>query len=229
MTTVGTADAWPFLIARGRRRGYSVLLAPGYLLDGYGFLEEAAGPARGAPFRVAVVPGRGQLAWAEHDVSTSDIGGDPHDEHGRPLRLTYGFLCRQGKPEPAEGDFARVRDIALEVYRRFLAGEEGFRVEPSEPFAVRSVAVTAVQAPPPAPRRIHWLVWAGAGIVVAGGVVAAVLGLTASEETLPQCPPEKVQPGAAPLPTTTFVCRDGNGAQLTYDPQKWPVKPASAK
>jgi hypothetical protein len=227
MTTV---DGWPFLIARGRRRGYSVLLAPRYLVGDHGFLEEAAAPVRGAPFRVAAVPGRGRLAWAEHVVSTSDIGGDPHDEYGRPLRLLYGFLCRQGKPAVAGEDLEHAREVALSVYRRFLAGEEEFLVEPSEPFAVTGVAVPAMQAPPPAPRRTgRGLIWAGAGIVVAGGVVAAIVGLTSGPEPPPPCPPTTVKPGAAPLPTQTFVCQDGKGAQLTYDPQKWPPRPTSAK
>ena len=72
----------PFLIARGRRRGYSTLLAPGWLLaaNDHGFLEDAVGPVD-APMAwrsgVAVRPGgrRVGLVWAEHAVTSVEAGG----------------------------------------------------------------------------------------------------------------------------------------------------------
>lgn len=221
-------DGWPFLVARGRRRGYSTLLVPGYLLDEgrYGFLEETAAPTGSAPFRVAAVAGSAHLVWAEHAVTRDDAGGDPHDEYGRPLRLTYGFLCPRGRPRPAPAELRHALDTAQAVYRRFLAGEDRFAAEPSGPFALAEVTVPAlVVGPPPVPPRIPRYLWAGAALVAAVAAVVWWLVPGSSPTPDPPCP----SPTVTPLPATTFACLTPAGGQATYDPQNWPAKPASAK
>lgn len=174
-----TATGWPFLIARGRRRGYSVLLAPPLLRKEYGVLEDVVGPASGV--QVATVRGA-CVVWEEYGVTEADIGGEPSDEHSRPLRLLHGVVSRE-RVEPSEVDMGRVRAVALETYRRFLADEEGFAVEWSEPVAV------------PVRRRSQrsrrWL----ALPVAAAGVLLAVVVIIATSEPEPGPPP--------PCPTTT--------------------------
>ena len=62
------------------------------------------------------------------------------DEHGRPLDLLYGFVCRVPSiRETHEADLTAARAEALRAYRRFLADETGFTLEISEPFVLRSV------------------------------------------------------------------------------------------
>ena len=147
------AQAWPFLIARGRQRGYSVLLAPHFLLaeGDYGFLEEATGPVpESDPVRVGVATSqRGRrfgLAWSEHRVTAADVGGtaDPRDEHSRPLRLLYGFLSADTTiTAPAGADLDHARRAALDTYRRFLTDEHRFTTEPSTPLDTHTTEPSA--------------------------------------------------------------------------------------
>jgi hypothetical protein len=221
-------QAWPFLIARGRQRGYSVLLAPHFLLaeGDYGFLEEATGPVPAAePVRVAVaVSQRGRrsyLTWSEHRVTSADLGGaEPRDEHSRPLLLLYGFLCTDAPTgAPAMADLDHARRTAMDTYRRFLADENGFTTEPSAPFDTYSPTVPSASPPPsrpapspaavpaapsPVPRTLRRLVIAAA--VVAGTAAAAVVVtiVTSSGEDPPaSC--DSPTPTAAE-PTTTSSC-----------------------
>lgn len=146
------AQGWPFLIARGRQRGYSVLLAPRFLLaeGDYGFLEQATGAVReSAPVQAGVaISQRGRrlgLVWSEHRVTAEDLSDteDPYDEHSRPLLLLYGFVCADtavSAPHGAGLDHAR--RVALDTYRQFLTDENGFTTQPSAPFDTRSPAVS---------------------------------------------------------------------------------------
>lgn len=192
------ATAWPFLIARGRQRGYSVLLAPHFLVaDGdYGFLEEAAGPVHESePVRVGLATsGRGRrfgLVWSEHRVTAEDVGGttDPRDEHSRPLRLLYGFLTTDTAVN-APADLDGARRAALDTYRRFLADEHHFTTEPST-----SLDATETSAPPeplvvsPAPAPDWWwakaLVIAAAVVVGAAAVVLVAIALSSGSDAPP--------------------------------------------
>ncbi|MFD8491722.1 hypothetical protein [Amycolatopsis sp. NPDC059657] len=186
--------AWPFLIARGRRRGYSVLLAPDFLVteQDYGFLEDNVRPLPGsAPFAVAGVTsplGRPVcLVWADHPVAEADIDGGPtRDEHSRPLRLMAGFLCSGKVSEPSTVDIDKARQDALATYRRFLEDEEHFAVESSAAFeAVSAGTEPPEEQPPPEPKPRYW-VWLGLAGLVVGGAVTGVTLLTGSE---PESPP----------------------------------------
>jgi len=226
-------QAWPFLIARGRQRGYSVLLAPQFLLaeGDYGFLEEATGPVRESePVRSGVATSRrGRrfgLIWAEHRVTAADIGGttDPHDEHSRPLRLLYGLLSTSAT---IDADLGLVRRAALDTYRRFLTDEHHFTTEPSTPLdphatepstplglratgpsvplapAPLDARPTVAPAPRPTPLWVKALVISAA--VVVGATAATVVAITSSGSGAP--PPSHVdEPTTScgtPTPTTT--------------------------
>ncbi|WP_328607712.1 hypothetical protein OG943_00805 [Amycolatopsis sp. NBC_00345] len=235
-----TGEAWPFLVARGRRRGYSALLVPGFLGE-HGFLEETAVPLDDVSFRTASTP-FGTLTWAEHAVTTADAGGEPRDEYGRPLVLLHGLLCPRGEPADAGAALARTDAIALAVYRRFLAGEEAFRAEESTPFEVGLARVptfrpapaprppVAISAPPRGkPRR--GLVWAGAGAVVVAGGVAAVIALVSAgsgPEPPPPCPRDVVTLTSTPLPSPVATCLL-DGKTVGYSPQNAPVSPTPRK
>jgi hypothetical protein len=173
---------WPFLVAAGRRRDYRTLLAPEPLvavLD-YGVLDEVVRPSGPAPTVVDATTRAGRrisVVFATHLLTPADLGppgssaAGVRDEHGRPLRLIYGFVCLDASVgEPAGADLAHARTTALETYRRFLADEDRLTVEASAPFPVRSGTVTRPVAPTaPVGRR--------APTVLAGTVAVAVLAV----------------------------------------------------
>lgn len=173
---------WPFLIARGRRRGYSVLLAPAFLRADYGLLEEVAGPVpANQPVQVATArTSRGEevcVAWSAHLVTAEDLadGTEPRDEHSRPLRLLYGFACQRAVPaSPSDVDMARSLTAAMATYRRFLADEQRFTVESSAPFDLRSPVSSPRPSAPPVTgtrqRRGYAVPLALAGLAVGIGM-----------------------------------------------------------
>ncbi|MEU0791132.1 hypothetical protein ABZ342_13780 [Amycolatopsis sp. NPDC005961] len=221
-----TGRAWPFLIARGRRRGYSALLVPGFLRE-HGFLEATATPLDEVPSRAAATP-HGVLVWAEHAVTTAEAGGEPRDEYGRPLVLLHGFLCPEGDPVAAPAALTRTDALALSVYQRFLADEEGFRAERSEPFAIEVAAVARPRFPsrvsPPAEpaRPVRGLVWAGAGVLAAVGVVIAVVGFASagSDEVPPppRCTRDVVALTTTPTTGAATCVRDGTTVRYSLPP-----------
>jgi hypothetical protein len=202
-----TAQGWPFLVARGHRRGYSVLLAPGFLLDtnDYGFLEEAAGPVRDAePPRVLTTESpRGRrvcLVWSEYPITDADLVPHTRDEHSRPLRLINGFVCPEGTVSAvSEDDLARARTAALHTYRRFLDEEDLFTIEAATPFPLRSALAEPVRRPatptPPKPRPRLLIPLAAAAVIATA--TTAVIALAST--TNPQQPP----PACIPLPPAT--------------------------
>jgi hypothetical protein len=224
-----TGRAWPFLIARGRRRGYSALLVPGFLRE-HGFLEATVIPLDDVPSRAAATP-HGVLVWAEHAVTTAEAGGEPRDEYGRPLVLLHGFLCPDGDPVAAPAALARTGSTALSAYQRFLADEEGFRAERSEPFAIEVAEVAEVARPrvsPPAGpvRPARGLVWAGAGVLVAAGAVAAVAGFaSAGRDEVPpppQCARDVVEVTITPAVPAATCLRDGTTVRYSLPPAPRP-------
>jgi hypothetical protein len=164
----GTAPvpAWPFLVARGRHRGYRVVLAPEVLIDGqeYGVLDDTVVPGdqqdRATVIQVTTRSGRPlTVVHATHLVTAAEIAEPgtepssraPRDQHSRPLQLIYGYVC-EGRmtPEIRQEDLRTTRDAALKAYRAFLSDEDGFTVEPSPAFTVPSRPTTA---PPPRTAR----------------------------------------------------------------------------
>ncbi|MGH3645828.1 MAG: hypothetical protein ACRDTM_01400 [Micromonosporaceae bacterium] len=211
---MGTSDSgWPFLVASGRRRDYSILLAPDFLVDelDYGILEEVVSPASERdPARVVQVDTRGgrrlSIAYATHLLSGEDVGEPARDEHGRPLRLVHGFVSRDGLiTEPAPADLAFAREAALEAYRRFLEDEEQFAVVPAPAFPLRSrttgeaeTVMAAEGTSRPAPSAVKWLA------VVAIATALVLMALFWSRPAAPpECPVEPVvSQSAAPTPAS---------------------------
>jgi hypothetical protein len=170
---------WPVLVAAGRRRDYSTLLAPDFLvaeLD-FGVLETVMRPA-GADDIPVVVEARTGAGRQLSVVYATHLMPDIRDEHGRPLRVIYGFASPDAHIEdPDPADLKRALDAGLTMYRRFLADEEGATVAGSAAFALRSVARPLAAAEPAAS---HPRVPVGlAAIAVAVMVVAAVVTVLA--------------------------------------------------
>ncbi|TQM38423.1 hypothetical protein [Pseudonocardia cypriaca] len=150
---------WPFLVARGRRVGYRVVLAPDFLVRNrqHHLLAEhvGAGPAGPDGRSVVELPTTGfgpvVVTYREEHAAAAELlpGSEPEtlrDRHGRPLELLYGVVTA-GRPEPVDDrDLAEARDAAIEAYRRFLADEEGADVQPSPG--------SAPHAAPPAPQPV---------------------------------------------------------------------------
>lgn len=152
MTEQSVSRDWAFLVARGRRKGYRSVLVPDFLAesDEYGILGETVGgdfPAAGSPRIESVsapMTGAITLAYQTQRLTYADLDEDrlptnntalSHatddlitDEHGRPLDLLYGFVCRTPRiRETHEADLIAARAEALRAYRRFLADETGSR------------------------------------------------------------------------------------------------------
>lgn len=162
-TQLGTG--WPFLIGAGRRRDYATLVAPAFLIADreYGVLNDTIQPTlEGSPASVTTVTTpsgrRIAVAYVTHRVTAGDLttpgaggvgeeAGDPRDEHSRPLRVIFGFVCPGVSiGEPAEEDLQAAREEAFAAYRRFLHDEERFSVVSSSPFPLHATATTSAAA-----------------------------------------------------------------------------------
>jgi hypothetical protein len=250
----GSAVGWPFLIARGRRRGYTILLAPDFLVAEreYGFLEEVAGTShQDSPVRTVrtATPG-GQpvcLVWTEYSVRAADLadgaGVDPVDEHSRPLRLVHGFLCADGSvTEVSTADLDHAHRAALDTYRWFLDDEDGFSVRPSSAFRLASVLATPNRLPSRVPagrlspegakRRVdtrRWTPIATAVAVIGVALVAAALVFGIQLLGSPGAPAPTVCTSTtttAAAPTVTTLSKAGVLPKLTSDSSGTGTSPA---
>ena len=192
-----TAFGWPFLIGAGRHRDYCILLAPDFLVAGldYGWLDEVARPTSAPVVEQARTPAGRRLAvvFATHVLTEDNV-----DEHGRPLRLIYGFVSPDRIAEPAAADLRTAFDAALAVYKRFRADEDTVAVAAGRAFPLTSdtVVVPAVAAPG---RRL----WRPATVAAGGiAVAAALFGTVVFATSPPSPPPSHPCPSASPLRTT---------------------------
>jgi hypothetical protein len=189
---------WPFLVARGRRVGYRVVLAPDFLVRNreHDLLAEyvGAGPAGPGGQSVVEVPSTGfgplVVTYREEPAAAAELlpGSESdilRDRHGRPLELLYGVVTGS-PPEPVDGgDLATARAAAIEAYRRFLADEEGADVQPSAGFTVDAVppepGITEVarqDRPVPVRRPVPVEPWRGRSwIVTAAAIVVVVVAV----------------------------------------------------
>lgn len=141
---------WPFLIGRGVTTGNRLLLVPDYLNgDAVELLDNVSAPPAGSERSVSVVDVGG--ATVVHEARLVDCGdliaggdrtGDEllRDEHGRPIRVLYGFVVPDGEVEDIDhDDLARSWDHAVDVYRCFHGNESGFEVQRSRPIPAHSI------------------------------------------------------------------------------------------
>jgi hypothetical protein len=127
VVAVNDAEAWAFLVARGRHKGHRTILVPDFLAKGGvpGLLSESVDGAAGSqPVSVNTPMGMVTVLSRTHRLTSRDVEGLVIDEHGRPLELLYGFVCRAaGIREAHEDDFKEALEQSLQAYRRFLANE----------------------------------------------------------------------------------------------------------
>jgi hypothetical protein len=155
------ALGWAFLVARGRQTGYQLLLAPDFIMtsrESALLMDEIRGevPVQGPPVVTDIAaPASGPLCMVYRtvratraDVGTADLADEPLlDRAGRPLVLTYGFICRGSNViAPHDQDLGVARDAAVATYRRFHAAEETFAPETSRPYSLQSTVAPAEAA-----------------------------------------------------------------------------------
>ena len=132
-----TTNGWPFLVARGVRKGYRTILAPDFLVQGrrHTLLAERVGGSA-SEGRTSVehvtdeVSGLLTVTYrVEPALADELIDGPPHDgqhalldQHGRPLELLYG-LVTTSSATVGDRDLRHARDEAVSSYRRFLADD----------------------------------------------------------------------------------------------------------
>ena len=157
-------EAWPFLVARGRREGYRTLLAPEFLVrrDLHEQLAESSPSVPSGTLGRAELDRAGvgslRLVYTTEDLTAAMSDGSDQvkplaDEHGRPLEMLYGVVAREPLSEAlAADDLQPARAEALDTYRSFLAGEKGFPVMSSRPYPLPRGATAPT--PPPAPHGV---------------------------------------------------------------------------
>jgi hypothetical protein len=188
------AAGWPFLVARGRRSGHRILLAPDFLVAAgdYGVLEQVNG-GTGVVVLTSAAGHRLSVAYATHPVGPAEVD-DPRDEHGRPLQLIYGLVA--AGPADAQEQMGTALALAIEVYRRFLRAEGGFAVVPSTSLELPDDA-QPVAGSPDVPGRMR-LVVAAAALVCA---LLAGIGIAATRRPVEQSPVLPPICAALPIPT----------------------------
>lgn len=224
---------WPFLVAAGRIRDYTVLVAPDFLVAAgeHGLLGVTGSAIEGGPVQVRPVrtnDGRElTLAYAARLLSAADMppgAGEQAvaDEFGRPLRIVVGVVTERPRGSNPAPDVERAEAVVLPAYRRFREDEARYRVQASQSMPMRSrgqVQAAKAVSPNPelppvdaqrstvAPRRSGTTV--GAPGLVVGLILAALLAvgivLLWPRSSSNECP-------AAPTTTTTSATVP-NGAQ----------------
>lgn len=144
---------WAFLVARGRRSGYRVLVAPDFLVAAgdHGVLEQVvAAPEGTSSVQLTSAAGRRlSIACATYRVTPAEVS-DPRDEHGRPLRLIYG-LVGTVPLDPAPEQLAAALAESVAAYQHFLAAEGDSPLVRSAARPVRAAAGQPAATPPEAP------------------------------------------------------------------------------
>jgi hypothetical protein len=147
---------WAFAVSAGRRRDYTVIAAPDFMVDAgaHGALADVAAPTPAEqPPRVTTMQAAGQrwnLAYRTKVVDADDLtrgtetgASEPDtgrllDEHGRPLRLIYGFVCSQDIASVDASDLERAHRSVRAALTALLGEEEGFRSRRTAAFPLRS-------------------------------------------------------------------------------------------
>jgi hypothetical protein len=233
------SDGWPFLIAPGRQRDYSLVLAPEFLVaaSSHGVLEAIVRPGdERDPARVLDIDDKAgrplTVVYRTHLVTAQDVGAhtDPRDASSRRLRFMYGFVCpTMWVPAPAAADLAATLVVALTRYREFLADETAAGVVAAPSFPLSSVTTSArpprpmptpaaptatdLRTPAPAGAR-RWVMLTGVAVVVA---IAAVLIGQLRSSPQPVCNDSNVTVTSTPstLPASQSPSPGATGAGRT--------------
>ncbi len=114
-------------------------------------VTDIAGPASGPLCMVYRT-----VRATRRDVGAAELPAEPLlDRAGRPLVLTYGFICSGSSVvAPRDQDLRVARSAAVETYRRFHAAEATFQPETSHPYLLQSTVapVAAAMSGPATPR-----------------------------------------------------------------------------
>ena len=147
---------WPFAVSAGRRRDYTVIAAPDFLVDlgAHGALADVAAPIPAEqPARVTTMQAGGRrwslayrtkvvdpddLTWSSETGAADPESGRLLDEHGRPLRLIYGFVCSQEITTVDPWDLERAHRSVRASVAGLLSEEETFRSRRTAAFPLRS-------------------------------------------------------------------------------------------
>lgn len=162
------SQGWAFLVARGRRAGYRTVLSPEFLITARREHVLAASTGAGGVgadgTRVVEVDddeaGPLSIGYTSEQLTLADVSEVSSgatdvliDEHGRPLEMVYGIVSRDLLLAPLHRDDLLVaRDAALASYRRFLADEDGHRVDMAAAFALRTRTVPPASSAAPLAR-----------------------------------------------------------------------------
>lgn len=205
------ARGWPFLVGAGRHRDYSVLQAPDFLVAEatHGQLGDLATPTPpdGEPRVLETTTRTGHrlaIVYTTHLVTTADVPR-PRDEHSRPVKFMYGFVCPDGRIETAaSADLDAAFATALGTYRRFLADEDHFTTATSTAYLLHSTIATwpardiRTRADTRRPRRRDMLAWSAAAAAVCALLTAVLLTAGRGNEPAPNDPP-------TPSPSRTLI------------------------
>jgi hypothetical protein len=210
MTTGVSIQGGSFLLARGRGRGYQLLLIPDFVAAAgsqHQLLNSVTPQPDQPPTQLTYVDNRGQrltVVYSSRTLVPADLAGPgtAHDEHGRPLVLVFGFVA---EAEPIstldDADLTRAWDEAIGVYRAFLADEARFTPVQSASRPLRSHGRPTTRPTPRPPVRPLWITAGVPAVVVVVVIVVAALAL--------------LRPSG---PTTVQVSDAGTGAYLTSAP-----------
>lgn len=162
MRTTGSLDAWPFLMARGRAVGSTLVLSPSFLLDQgdaslIARLDGSETDEDLRPMIATFVDSTGTsltFAHAWRHLTWADLAsgsGDSrmlHDAFGRPIIVRYGFVVIDTQLEVVDPrDMSKAWVQAVDAYRRLFQSETTFETERSLAFSLVSPAVAQKASP----------------------------------------------------------------------------------
>lgn len=134
MSAGKATEMWPFLVSRGRRLGYRVVVAPDFLAAAnevgllYPIIESDAAEAQGGTRRRVLKTRNGQtVGTVFHEVIAdgADLGlpsGALRDTFGRVVAMFEGYVVH-GPSTPSIVDWQPTHDIAIAAMRSLLAAE----------------------------------------------------------------------------------------------------------
>jgi hypothetical protein len=243
-----TAEAWPFLVARGVSAGHRLLLAPGFLLraNDTAILDSLPPADVHEPAHMGTLISRSghhlYCAYQTREITDQDVGpaGSTRDEHGRPLVWNYGLLTHNvlsAGVNPA--DMEACRAAAAAAYRQFQADERMYRVETASSFTLTSQSrepetrrpegqkvAAAMRIPEADPRR---KATNRAPVVV---IVLAALMLLLFWALLPSPAAQLPSQRPSPSPSSTTSVRDEdfrNAPRTLTQTASWWIKPDRAQ